>query len=244
MTLPANWTIGTANTTTAGTIQQVGAVKELTNSGNIQGFSTTAWNLSGTFSNGNQNEQSAVPGVFYNYSTNLTSALLAAPNVPSSAGDAIQGIPATSYSTVTLNPSLGPTYVAWTSPAAGTININLNAWDVGMRSDDGTPGFYVITSTAGPTAPLLSAINFNVGNTSNYLPFTGNMSATQGSLTALTGLSGYTGAAGNGPGYGLSWQSGNITVTSGEAIYFVADPSHTAGPTSPQLTRVARIRSL
>ncbi len=136
------------------------------------------------------------------------------------------------YSTVTLQPSLGPTYVAWTSPGNGTINVNLNAWDVGMKSDDGTPGFYVMTSTAGPTSPLLSAVNFNVGNTSNFLPFTGNMSVTQGTLSALTGLSGYTGAAGNGPGYGLSWQSGNVGVTAGEVFYVVADPSHTAGPTS------------
>ena len=231
ITLPTGWTVS-SNTTTSGTIQQIGAVKELTNSGNVQGFTTTAWSISSTFNNGSQAEQSSVPGVFYNYGANATSAGLAAPNVPSSAGDPIQGIPSPSYSTVTLNPSLGPTYVAWTSPNAGTININLNAWDTGMKADDGTPGFYVMTSTGGPTAPLLSAINFNVGNTSNFLPFTGNMSATQGTLTALTGLSGYTGASGNGPGYGLHWVSGNITVTSGEVIYFVADPSHTAGPTS------------
>ena len=230
VTLPSGWTVS-SNTTTSGTLQQIGAVKELTNSGNIQGFTTTAWNLSNTFNNGQNTEQTSVPGVFYNYSTNMTSSTLAAPNVPNSAGDPLYNGGA-SYSTVTLNPSLGPTYVAWTSPANGIININLNAWDVGMKADDGAPGFYVMTSTAGPTAPLLSAIDFNVGNTSNWLPFTGNMSATQGTLKALVSLSGYTGASGNGSGYGLSWQSGNISVTSGEVFYFVADPAHTAGPTS------------
>ena len=95
-----------------------------------------------------------------------------------------------------------------------------------------------------PRRPFCRQSTSTSGNTSNFLPFTGNMSATQGTLTALTGLSGYTGAAGNGPGYGLSWQSGNISVTSGEVIYFVADPESHRGAHVPRLTRVPRIRSL
>ena len=39
ITLPANWTVAGGNTNAAaGLVQQVGAVKELTNSGNVQGF--------------------------------------------------------------------------------------------------------------------------------------------------------------------------------------------------------------
>ena len=90
----------------------------------------------------------------YNYGANATSSSLAGLNIPSSAGDPLYS-GGTSYSTVTLNPSMGPTYVAWTSPNAGTININLNAWDVGQKSGDGTPAFFVMTSTAGPTAPFV-----------------------------------------------------------------------------------------
>jgi len=230
VTLPTGWTI-TSNPTVAshtyGTIQEIGAVKELQSSENIQGFTTTAYNASSAFSSGSQSlSANGVPGVWYNYSTNATSSSLAGLNVPNSAGDPLY-TGGTSYSTVTLNVSLGPTYVAWTSPAAGTININLNAWDVGQKSGDGEPAFFVMTSTGGPTHPLVSAYN-TIPAQGNYYPFTSNMTATQGTLTAIVSLSGFTGSSGNGgSGYGLSWQSGNITVTSGEVLYFVADPGHT-----------------
>jgi len=221
VTLPAGWTV-TSNPTVAshtyGTIQQIGAVKELSSSEQVQGFTTTGWSASSSFSSGSQTIASTVPGVFYNYSTNVTSGSLAALNVPSSATNTYAG---TTYQTVTMSPTLGPTYVAWTSPATGTININLHVWDTGYKVDDGTPSFYVTTSTAGPTAPLLQAINTIAVTEGNYNPFTGNMSATIGTLSALTGMSGYT------TGYGLSWQSGNLSVTSGEVLYFIADPGHT-----------------
>ncbi len=228
VTLPANWTI--TQGATSGLVQEVAAVERITSSSTGIGFTTTAFApQSGSFNDGasGNSVQDAVPGVFYNYGANATSSSLAALNIPNSAGDPLYN-GGSSYATVTLNPTLGPAYVAWTAPGAGTININLNAWDVGEKSGDGAPGFYVITSTAGPTAPLLSAINFNSPSYGNYDPFTGNMSATQGTLNALVSLSGFTGSAGNGgSGYGLSWQSGSIAVTSGETIYFVADDSHT-----------------
>ncbi len=230
VTLPSGWTI-TSNPTVAshtyGTIQEIGAVKELQSSETIQGFTTTAYSASSSFSSGSQSlSANGVPGVWYNYGANATSSSLAGLNIPNSAGDPLYS-GGTSYSTVTLNPSMGPTYVAWTSPNAGTININLNAWDVGQKSGDGTPSFFVMTSTAGPTAPLVSAYNSTPAQ-GNYFPFTENMSATQGTLNAIVSLSGFTGASsGGGSGYGLSWQSGNISVTSGEVIYFVADPGHT-----------------
>ena len=139
----------------AGLVTEVGAVERLvSNSANVQGFTTTAFNIQSSFEGGCANASVRRPWRVLYYGTNVTSGSLAAVNVPNSAGDTINGQSTPSYATVTLQSSLGPSYVAWTSPGAGTININLQAWDTGMKADDGTPGFYVMTSTAGPTAPL------------------------------------------------------------------------------------------
>ena len=134
---------------------------------------------------------------------------------------------------MTLQSYFGPTYVGWTAPTSGMVDIHLNAWDVGQSSGDGEPSFYVITSTAGPTTPLLSALDIANypgidGAPVNWQPFIDNMSTTVvgSSLTDLVSLSGFTGGVGSGSGYGLNWTTPNIAVTAGETIYFVDDPTH------------------
>ena len=142
--LPAGWTI-TSNATVAShsysTIQQIGGVESFASNKNVAGFSTTAFNAQSSFSSGSQTIASTVAGVFYNYGANATSSSLADLNAPNSAAAIYAG---TTYQTVTMSPTLGPAYVAWTAPNAGTININVHAWDTGYKVDDGTPSFYVV----------------------------------------------------------------------------------------------------
>ncbi len=197
----------------------------------IYGFDVTGYGV-GSLKDGNGSIQATPAGVFYNYNaTNTTSSSPAAGNFPSSASD-LYPADGNHYATVTMNPTFGPSYVAWTAPLSGTINVNMHAWDVGTNSGDGEPSFYVITSTGGPTAPLLSAESLVSNGAVNGIPnsFTAannNVSATQGTIGYLSALSGYSGSNGGYAASGVSWLSGNISVTAGEKIYFVADPTHT-----------------
>ena len=225
-TAPSSFTSQGAAT---GEFKEVGTViSEFNGSGkalaNTAGFDIVGYGT-GSFKSGGSSIQDTPAGVFYNYTTNYTSSSPAAGNIPSSAGDVVNSADHTSYSTVTLQPTFGPSYVAWTAPSAGTINVHMNAWDVGTNSNDGTPSVFVINSTAGPTAPLLSATslvhNGVVGEPSAWVPGDGSLSSTVGTVANLSALSGYNG------GYGFNWTSGNITVTAGEKFYFVADPTRT-----------------
>ncbi len=225
LTLPTNTTVfGSAS---SGLLQEVGKISSYATATNVKGFDTTSWTTS-SFHDGTDSILNSPAGVFYNYSSNATFTGVAAFNAPKSAGDPlITG--GTSYSTVTMNATLTPSYVGWTAPATGTVALNVNAWDVGTNSNDGMPSFFVMTSTGGPTAPLLSAIGFSgsPNGTPEDARFTSNMSAVQGTLSAIAALSGYNG---NGGGFGLNWQSGFINVTAGETLYFVADASHVWTP--------------
>ena len=74
VTLPANMTIpgGAAS----GYVQEVATVGDYPTDTNVRGFTTTAWNPSGgDFLDGasGNNVRDIAPGVFYNYSTNVTS---------------------------------------------------------------------------------------------------------------------------------------------------------------------------
>ncbi len=196
----------------------------------IRGFDVTGYGT-GSFKDGSTSIQATPAGVFYNYNaTNTTSSSPAAGNFPSSAGDALT-TGGTKYDTVTMNPTFGPSYVAWTAPSSGMITINLHAWDVGTNSGDGIGSFYVMTSAGGPTAPLLSAVgllsNGSINGAMNeWTAANNNVSATSGSLSYLAGLSGYNGSGDGGTGFGIGWTSGSISVTAGEMLYFVADPTH------------------
>ena len=150
----------------------------------IRGFDVTGYGT-GSFKDGLTSIQGTPGGVFYNYNTtNTTSSSPAAGNFPSSAGDALV-TGGTKYDTLTMNPTFGPTYVAWTAPVTENININMKAWDVGSNSGDGIPSFFVMTSAGGPTAPLLSALGvvsngaFN-GTVNQWTAANNNVSATQG----------------------------------------------------------------
>lgn len=197
----------------------------------IYGFDVVGYGT-GSFKEGAGNVADTPAGVFYNYNaTNATSNSPAAYNAPSSASDLYPG-DGNHYATLTMNPTFGPSYVAWTAPSSGTININLHAWDVGTNSGDGEPSFYVTTSLGGPTAPLLSALSLIsngalTGSPNSFTAANNNASATQGTIGYLTGLSSFTGNNAGYPASGVSWQSGNIHVTAGEVVYFVADPTHT-----------------
>jgi hypothetical protein len=220
----------------SGVVKEVAAVEQLHNVigsaiKGIYGFDVVGYGT-GSFKNGSGSVQSTPAGVFYNYNTtNQTSSSPAAGNAPSSAGDAL-ATGGSKFDTVTMNPTFTPSYVAWTAPATGIANINMNGWDVGTNSGDGEPSFFVITSIGGPTAPLFSANSLLsngalTGAPNSFTAANNNVSATQGTIGYLTGLSSYTGNNAGYPASGFSWQSGNISVTAGEKLYFVADPTHT-----------------
>jgi hypothetical protein len=221
--LPTNWT---SNGAASGTIKEIGGVQNIVST-SAYGFSTTGFNLQKTFTDGasGNSTPSGVAGVFYNYGTNVLSTNDPMFNAASSATN----------HTVTMEGSLGPSYVAWTAPATGTASINLSAWDLGYNNstNDGVPSFYVITSAGGPTAPLLSVSNLaNVGNGNQVgarsTPWSAanNFSATTGSVSLTGQLPAYTAALGY--QQGITW-SASVSVTAGEVLYFVTDPDHTNG---------------
>jgi hypothetical protein len=210
----------TALAAASGIFQTTAAVEKVTSASSAIGFSTTALSVqTGTFKDGQSGNsvQDVTPGVFFNYGANATSTQLAALNLASG----------TVNNMVELFGALGPTYVAWTAPSAGFVNISLSAYNLqeSTSDNDGNPGFYVLTSTGGPTAPLLSASPYATPPGGASSAFTANMSAAAGygTPTALGSLAGFSGS------YGLSWVSGTFAVTNGETIYFVADPNHTEG---------------
>ena len=129
-----------------------------------------------------------------------------------------------------MSNQFGPAYFAWTAPVNGVVNsITAGAYDIGTVSpSDGDPGFYVVTSTAGPSAPIFQAENYyNTGTGSpvqyGATSFTNVSSTIPGSTynapAAITGFTseGYT---------SVGWQSGSFAVTAGETIYFVDDGAH------------------
>jgi hypothetical protein len=208
------------------------------------GFTTSAYNPQGSFNDGDGSEQNPTAGVFYNYSaTNAASTQLAGLNMPSSSVNDV----------LDTNNILGPTYVAWTAPSNGVVtSMNLTAYDIGgNKPSDGDPGVYVITSTAGPTAPIFSAQNwYNTGSgspnqysgtsfTNLYSTIAGS-SITIGNTTGSTGQTGsYTIPANMINTYdatasgtkeegvvGLNWVSGSFAVTAGETLWIVNDPAH------------------
>ncbi len=222
---------------TSGLLREVAGVEQFHNSlgtaqAGIYGFDVAGYGT-GSFKDGLTSIQGTPAGVFYDYNTtNQTSSGVGADNAPSSAGDAL-ATGGSKYDTLTMNPTFGPSYVAWTAPASGTLNISMNVWDVGVNSGDGAPNFFVMSSTNGPTAPLFSALGeFSNGSVAGgptaWSTANANVKDTQGTVGYLTALSGFTGNGdGTGGGFGASWASGNISVTTGEIIYFVADPFHT-----------------
>jgi PEP-CTERM motif len=234
LTLPSSFTTEGAAT---GLVKEVTAVEPgVSRTGSaiagIRGFDIVGYGT-GSFKDGSTSIQDTPAGVFYNYNaTNTTSSSPAAGNFPSSGGDALV-TGGTKYDTVTMNPTFGPSYVAWTAPAQGTLNITMNAWDIGSNSGDGIPSFFVMNSKNGPTAPMFSALgllnngSLN-GNVNQWTAANGNVKDTQGSIGYLAGLSGYNGTGSGYNGFGVDWTSGNITVSKGEIIYFVADPTRTA----------------
>jgi PEP-CTERM motif len=234
ITLPANTTVfGSAAN---GTLQQIAAVKDFASATSTIGFSTTSFNPSGgTFNDGQGSVQDSGPGVWYNYSSNATSSSLGALNAPSGAGDTYgTGVNAQTANVLTLGGTWGPSYVAWTAPASGSVTINSTIWDVGQKPSDGNPSFFVFDTAAGASAPILSASRWTVGaGAANGTLYTGGTflaapsSTIAGStLTDVANLSGYTGS-----GYysGLNWASGQFTVSAGETIYFAIDPNHDYG---------------
>ncbi len=241
ITLPANMTSGGA---ASGYVQEVSAVKDFASATSVIGFSTTSFNPSGgTFNDGTGSTQDSGTGVWYNYSTNATSSSLGALNAPSGAGDKNSTGTAT-YNVLTMGGTWGPSYIAWTSPAAGTITINSTIWDTGQKASDGNPSFFVFANGglgAGPTAPIMTASRWTVGaaHPNGTLYTGGNFNANDSStvagstLSLVANLSGYTGTA-----LGLNWQSGQIAVSAGEVIYFANDNNHDYGSGSGLSMRV------
>ena len=167
-----------------------------------------------------------VPGVFYNYGANVLSTNDPMFNAANSA---------TPTATITLEPSFGATYVAWTAPDTGMAAINMSAWDTGYNNstNDGVPSLYVITSLGGPTAPIMFAYNLaNVGNGNQVggrnTPWSSanNYGSTVGTVSLISQLPAYTAALGY--QLGIGWTA-NVPVTAGEVLYFVADADHTNG---------------
>ena len=83
-----------------------------------------------------------------------------------------------------------------------------------------------ITPPGNPPAngTLYTATNFNQTDSTTIAGST---------LSLVANLSGYTGTAS-----GLNWQSGQMSVTSGETIYFAIDPNHDYGSGSGLGARV------
>jgi hypothetical protein len=229
--LPTGVTV-TSATTTSGTLQDIGKATGPASSTSVEGFSTTAYNPSGgKFTDGGGSVQAAVSGVFYNYGSAATSTSLSALNFPSSS----------STDTLQISENFGgPTYVAWTAPQGGYVTLSFTAADQ-TNSSDGDPGFYVLTPNgSGNPTLLFEATNYS-GSSNAQMVNNGSPTTMQGGYiqyTALGGsLSDYNpnyGPSGSGdPTVGLAFTSATNSyyVTTGQTLYFTADPGHTLNPT-------------
>jgi len=218
-------------TTTSGFLHEIGGIESIeARTGSSftaygTGFTTTAFSTSTQINDGasgNNTTLAEVPGVFYNYSTiDRTSGSVATENIPSGPND----------STVLMNASIGPSYIAWTAPSAGTItSISVGAYEMRENSgdnDEGFSSFYVASSTAasvnGFSSFLLSAVHGN-------LPL-GTTGATGNSLSSTVGTAAYAtsvpaGYTLNNNSSGVTWTASNIVVTAGQVLYFIDDPTH------------------
>jgi hypothetical protein len=240
--LPSGTTVSTAagytTTTTQGYLQDIGKATGPASNTSVEGFSTTSYNPSGgKFTDGGGSVQAAVSGVFYNYGAATTSTSLSALNFPSSsASDTLQ---------ISENFG-GPTFVAWTAPQGGYVGISFSVSDQ-TNSSDGNPGFYILTAnpsnpTGAPTI-LFEATNYS-GASNAAMANNGNPTTMQGGYINYSALGGTLntsydpnlGPSGAGdPTVGLQFTSslfgGLYYVTTGQTIYFVADPGHNENPT-------------
>jgi len=136
ITLPTSWTSAGATT---GVVTGIGAIENI-KSTSAYGFTTTAFNIQKSFSDGQSGNTvpDVVPGVFYNYGANGSSSFDPLFSVASSG----------STDTLTLNGSLGPAYVSWTAPANGTATVNATFWDTSWSSsdNDGAPSYFIFNS--------------------------------------------------------------------------------------------------
>ena len=164
--------------------------------------------------------RAATAGVFYNYGTNATSNETQRAQLSQQCHQRYADVERRQF---------GPAYVAWTAPTAGTITVNTSAWDPLGNSADftyGCPSFYVVTSTLGPAAPILSASSFVAAGGTGSQYFYGTIQSQpsttipDSTITDLGQQSGYASSL------GLNWTSGQFSVSAGEVLYFVSDPGH------------------
>jgi PEP-CTERM motif len=212
--LPTGWTA--TNTTTTGSIQEVAKAAGSGFVATEVGFTTSH---SGTMKDGGGTVQDQLAGAFYNYATtNSTGTSVAMQNAASGSLDHV----------IMLEGAMGPAYVAWTAPSAGTLSaINVNAWDLheSVSDNDGFPGFaiYAGTATTLGTA-LFSALNTGasgVGSIESYVH------ANVGTGTAnIAGLNGYSTTGTNGASFGVNWTDASLAITAGEVLYFISDSAH------------------
>ena len=217
-------------TTTSGYLQEIAHVENVASRSTTAatGFTTNGFSNTTQIQDGassNNTTLAEVPGVFYNYTTTDFKSSggqgVADSNIPSGSGDNV----------VNLNPSIGPAYVGWTAPSAGTItSLSVNAWEMREGStdnDEGFTSFYVATSAAattnGFTSFLLAAVHGNAG--------LGESGAANATLTASVGTASYATVAPagytiNNNASGVTWSASGIAVTAGEVLYFIADPTH------------------
>jgi hypothetical protein len=217
ITLPSGFTSGGATT---GVLNEVGVARANTSTTTAVGFTTTAYNVSNSFNDGDGSVRATVAGIFYNYNTTA--------NAVSSSLGGLNFADAAQTHALSISDNFGPAYVAWTAPASGgSVTISLTASDLN-NADDGTPGIYAVTSIGGPSSPLMSATNESGSGVVNPTPYTsptdstgGTVSITSPGTTTLGATSGsFTGVT------QLTWTSGTVAVSGGETIYFVVDPGH------------------
>jgi hypothetical protein len=218
--LPTGFTSGGAS---SGTVTEITHIETPSGTTAI-GFTTTGYDPQGSYQDGDGSQQAETAGIFYNYGSSDTSTKLAGLNMPSSSTTDL----------LTTNNLFGPAYVAWTAPANGEVNsINTTVYDIGtVKPSDGDPGYYVATSTGGPTAPIFAAYNYAATGTANgsqyaATSFTNDTTSIPGSViqtptgTVPTLMASTYSAEGV---LGLQWISGSFAVTAGEVIFFVNDP--------------------
>jgi PEP-CTERM motif len=223
VTLPTSWTNTGAGT---GVVQGIGAVESIPSAGTTAGFTTTAFNIQKSFSDGQNGNTvpDTVPGVFYNYGVDGSSKFDPLFSVASSGTDNV----------VTLNGSLGPSYVAWTAPAGGFATISATFWDTSWSAsdNDGSPSAFVFDThqlgANGPTSFLMSALDLsNVGN-GNPVGGRGDINTWVTGGTLVSQLDS-TYSAANGALQGVNYAVNQMYVSAGETIYFVVDGTRTDG---------------
>jgi PEP-CTERM motif len=218
MTAPANFAI--TGTTTSGNIKEVAHVETGGTTSEL-GFATTAASISSRFNDSSGSVQDLVPGVYYGYATtNSTGSSIAIQNVPSGSLDNV----------IVMEPSFGPSYVAWTAPVSGTItNISVNVWDLheSTADNDGFGGFavYHAANSSSLGSSYFSALNQNGGaqngDIQSYVSST--VGTTNNNIGTLNGFA----TTSKGYSFGVGWSASNIAVTAGEVLWFVADSGHT-----------------